>query len=413
VVKTIAAFLSQRRRDFSVTGLLLLGLLLLGGCATPAPRIALDLIPAAQNARAEHNLRLYRTVWSLAADKFYDPQLNGADWPAAGKKFGALAAAAPDDRTLYATLNEMLALLNDRHTFAATPLQTDAKRVQQSALTGLTLARIEGRWVVTEVLPGSPAEEAGVRPGWLVVARNGEPLGERALAPLREGEIVRWEFLDPQDRPVALALTARPVSTKPNPISRALPGGFVYLRFDSFDPANRRWLSAQLKAHRDAPGVVIDLRRNHGGGSFSLATSVGEFFDRSMACGTFVTRGGYRYDTSTWQPGSAHYTGQVVVLVDGASASAAEIFSAVLQEHGRATVVGRTTAGAVIGADFYALPDGGELELGRYDYFTPKGRRLEGRGIEPDVKVSPTLADLRAGRDADLEAALEKLNASR
>jgi carboxyl-terminal processing protease len=85
----------------------------------------------------------------------------------------------------------------------------------------------------------------------------------------------------------------------------------------------------------------------------------------------------------------------------------------VLQEHGRAVIVGRKSAGAVIGADFYGLPDGGELELGRYDYYTPKGRRLEGNGVEPDVKTAPKLADLRAGRDTDIEAALAKLSSGR
>jgi carboxyl-terminal processing protease len=192
---------------------------------------------------------------------------------------------------------------------------------------------------------------------------------------------------------------------------RTLPGGLVYLRFDHFDAPSRRWLSAQLKARRDAPGVVIDLRRNHGGGSFSLATSVGEFFARSVADGTFVTRGGFRVEVSSWQPGSAGFPGKVAVLVDRPTGSAAEIFAAVLQEHGRATVIGRTSAGAVIGSDFYTLPDGGSLELGRYDYFTPRGRRLEGRGVEPDIRTNLTLADLRAGRDADLAAALRALGA--
>jgi C-terminal processing protease CtpA/Prc len=57
------------------------------------------------------------------------------------------------------------------------------------------------------------------------------------------------------------------------------------------------------------------------------------------------------------------------------------------------------------------LPDGGELQLSREDYFAPKGRRLEGNGLEPDVPVARTLADLRAGCDADLEAALRVLRA--
>lgn len=97
------------------------------------------------------------------------------------------------------------------------------------------------------------------------------------------------------------------------------------------------------------------------------------------------------------------------MLVDGATGSAAEIFAAVLQEHGRATIIGRKTAGAVLASWFHSLPDGGELQLSRMDYVTPKGRRLENDGVEPDVKVTRTLAELRAGRDEDLEAVLRVL----
>jgi carboxyl-terminal processing protease len=112
---------------------------------------------------------------------------------------------------------------------------------------------------------------------------------------------------------------------------------------------------------------------------------------------------------NSWQLGSAQYRGKVVVLIDGATGSAAEIFAAVLQDHGRATLVGRRTAGAVLASWFYGLPDGGELQLSREDYMAPKGRRIEGKGIEPDVAVPRTLEDVRTGRDRDLEAALAVL----
>jgi carboxyl-terminal processing protease len=215
--------------------------------------------------------------------------------------------------------------------------------------------------------------------------------------------------LDDRDQPVALAIVAQTLSTKPRQEVRVLAGGVVYLRFDAFDTADRRWLSDQLKTNRAAPGVVIDLRRNPGGGTISLGITIGEFFDRAVDCGTFITRGGYRGGKSSWQIGSARYGGSVVVLVDGATGSAAEIFAAVLQEHGRAAIVGRKTAGAVLASWYHGLPDGGELQLSRQDYVTPKGRRLENEGVEPDVKVVRTLADVRAGRDVDLEAALRVL----
>jgi phytoene dehydrogenase-like protein len=58
---------------------------------------------------------------------------------------------------------------------------------------------------------------------------------------------------------------------------------------------------------------------------------------------------------------------------------------------------------------FYPLPDGGRLQLSREDYVAPKGRRIEGTGVEPDLTVTRTLADLRAGRDPELEAAVRVL----
>ena len=382
----------------------------LAGCTTtPAPRVALAAVPVEQRARAEGNMRVFDRVWGLVADWHYDPKLHGVDWPAAGLKYGAEVAAAADDQALYAALGAMVGLLKDSHTHALSPTQTKERRTQTRARTGFYMTRVEGRWIVSELVAGSPAELAGVKTGWVVVARNGTAFGERSEARPKEGEVAQWEFLDDRDQPVALAIVAESLSTKPRQEVRVLAGGVVYLRFDAFDPADRRWLSDQLKTNRAASGVVIDLRRNPGGGTISLGITIGEFFDRAVDCGTFITRGGYRGGKSSWQMGSARYGGSVVVLVDGATGSAAEIFAAVLQEHGRATIVGRKTAGAVLASWYHGLPDGGEFQLSRQDYVTPKGRRLENEGVAPDVKVVRTAADVRAGRDVDVEAALRVL----
>ncbi|MEO5960982.1 MAG: S41 family peptidase [Opitutaceae bacterium] len=196
--------------------------------------------------------------------------------------------------------------------------------------------------------------------------------------------------------------------------ARELSDGVVYLRFDGFDRASRRWLSEQLKEHRDAPAVIVDLRENPGGTAFSLGITVGEFFPRSVGWGRFTSRSGRPHDNESWQWGSARYAGKVAVLVDGSTASCAEIFARVLQYHHRAVVIGRKTAGAVIGSLSYPLPGGGKLQLGVYDYRGPDGERLEGVGVKPDIVV-PAVFDgiggLRADRDLDLEAALRVLKA--
>ncbi len=402
-------FLFEIRR-WKWVALPMLGLALLAGCATVPPvRVSLEQYPAAFQLRAQHNLRVFNAAWDLVNRKHYDPKFQGVDWNAVATTFAPKAAAAQDDTELYAALNAMLAPLNDSHTHALTPTQVTERRTQLRARTGFNMLRIEGRWVVSEVLPGSPAEKIGVKIGWIVVARNGEPLGERVSFRPKDGEEASWDFLDDKDQKVRLSPTARTLSIAPRQIARELEDGFVYLRFDEFDGPDRRWLSRELKKYAAAPGVVIDLRRNPGGETFSLGISIGEFFDRAVDCGTFITRDGSRSVKNSWQLGSANYRGKVAVLVDGATGSAAEIFSAVLQDHGRATVIGRRTAGAVLASWFYSLPGGGELQLSREDYVAPKGRRIEANGVEPDIIVTRTLDDVRAGRDRDLEKALEVL----
>ena len=384
--------------------------LALAGCATTLPPpVSLAGIPAAELPRAQENLRIFNAAWDLVNRKHYDEKLQGLDWPALGAKHAAEAARAKDEAELYTAINTMLALLRDSHTQALTPAQALERRTRQRARTGFNMTRVEGRWLVTEVLPESPAEEAGVKVGWIVLSRNGEPLGERLEFRPKVGDEWQWEFLDERDQRVIVAPKARQLSIGPRQIARPLDDGFVYLRFDGFDATDRRWLSRQLKENANAPGVVIDLRRNPGGDTFSLGTSIGEFFDHSVDCGTFISRGGGRSVKNSFQFGSANYRGRVVVLIDDASGSAAEIFAAVLQDHGRATLIGRRTAGAVLASWFYRLPDGGELQLSRMDYVTPKGNRIESIGVQPDIVVPRTFQDIRTGRDRDLEKALEVL----
>lgn len=393
-----------------------LGLLTCAGCATLPPaetRPSLEALAPVERARAEANLAVFNSVWDLVSRKHFDVRHNGVDWSAAAGTYAPRAAAADGPRELYAVINAMLEPLRDSHTRALTPEQAEERRTRVRARTGFNLLKVEGRWVVGDVLPGSPAEEVGVRRGWLVIARNGQPLGDRLDFRYRPGEVARWEFRDAQDRSVEVRPVARLLSMAPRQEARTLEGGVVYLRFDGFDAVDRRWLSDRLKENASAPAVIVDLRHNSGGDTFSLGTVIGEFFERRVDCGTFITRSGDAGVKRSWQWGSAAYRGRVVLLIDAETASAAEIFAAVMRDQGRAVLVGRKTAGAVLASTFHTLPDGGQLQLSREDYVTPRGQRIEGVGVEPSVPVALALADLRAGRDRDLEQALETLASAR
>jgi len=388
-------------------------LVLPAGCVTPpspAPRIAAAGLAPAQLDREERNLRVFDTVWSTVNRRYYDPQLHGVDWRAAAVTYGPKATAATDETSLYREINAMLGLLADGHTGALSPLQARNFRAQQVVVTGFRLRRVDQQWAVEEVMPGGPAEAAGVQPGWIVYSRNGQVLGEPLELPvMRGGEVVHWVFLDATGRRIELALTAGPVSTAREE-SRLLAGGVIYLRFDDFDWTRMRWLSRQLKLHRGAPAAVIDLRHNPGGSVWALDLMLGEFFDRGFPYAVMIDRSGHRRNLKVLTFCSAHFHGRVAVLVDHFSASAAEVFAAALQQKKRGTVIGHNTAGYVLSARLRSLPDGGMVECSEYDLRTAQGRRLEGSGVKPDVEPPrATLDDLRSGRDPDIAAALRIL----
>lgn len=397
-----------RKTLFNWAPLLLACVVLAGGCATvpstyrPAPALSAE-------ARRVHHRAVFDRAWTLVHERFFDAKFRGVDWVALAPKYRAQAEAAGDEEALYEVINTMLGELKESHNVAFSPRAAFERVTHQRARVGLRLRRLESRWVVTEVLPGSPAEASGVRPGWIIVRRNGQTLDAKPDLLMEVGETVTYEFLDAQDQPRTVPMVARLLSTADQHEVRLLDHGLVYLRFDGFDRTSRRWFSQQLKTHRDAPGVVIDLRQNPGGQAFSLLLTLGEVFPQSVPMGAFIRRSGREdeLDSLRWSP--ARYEGRLAVLIDQSTGSCSEIFAHVLQYHHRATLIGRKTAGAVIASRYFSLPDGGSLQVGVQDYHGLDGQRLEDKGVTPDRTITLRLEDLRRGYDADLTAAVEEL----
>lgn len=190
--------------------------------------------------------------------------------------------------------------------------------------------------------------------------------------------------------------------------SRVLRGGVLYVRFDHFDAASARWLQQQISMYHDAPGFVIDLRRNNGGLITAGQKIVGSFFDRRVSMGIIVPRSGHTsMERSKFR--RAPYLGPVVVLIGSHSYSSAEVFADVVQHYGRALVVGQESAGQVRGSRRFGLPGGGELQLSVSDYRRLDGRPLEGAGVVPDFSVEPSPDDFDLEVDPSVAAALRAL----
>ena len=389
----------------------LLLIALLGGCAgiPTQPRAKVFL---SEQERTAHNLRVFDRAWRLVDQKFFDAKFRGVDWISLKTQYRPAAEKAAHDEELYDVINAMLGELKESHNYAMTPQRRWEMLAKQQARIGIGLRRLEGKWVVTEVFAGSPAEAAEVQRGWVVEHRDGQSLSNDANFSLKEGQVVVYDFLTKDNERQTRSMTARFLSTANRREARPLADGNLYLRFDGFDYPSLHWLSEQLKLHRRAPAVVIDLRYNYGGLFYSLEFSIGEFFPKPVQLGTFIRRSGSEKEKDSNHFFSARYAGKVVLLTDHNTASCAEILAHVLHYYKRAVLIGRPTAGAVVASRFFSLPDGGMMQVAVDDYRGLDGKRLEGLGVQPDITVDLKLADLREGKDPDLLAAEASLHSA-
>ena len=191
----------------------------------------------------------------------------------------------------------------------------------------------------------------------------------------------------------------------------AIGSGIGYVRFNIFlFPLMEQVRQAVQKMAADhATGIILDLRENPGGIGAMAESVAGLFMDRLTDLGTMRTRAmSLKFPVFPQPP---RYTGPLVILTDEASLSTSEILAGGLQEIKRAIVIGRVTGGMVLPSQVEELPGGGEFQYVFADFHTPKGARLEGRGVMPDIAVELTPALLRANPDPILDRAIDYLRA--
>ncbi len=427
--------------------------------AAPATT-ALSAPYATAAARRDTALR----VWRLIDERFYDPKLNGVDWQGARDRFVPRAAAARSDAEFYAALKSMVATLRDSHTLVLTPRETVDRRQFIAPRLGFTLGWIEDKVAVVEVEPDSPAAAAGLQVGDVIRAVNGtrfddefvrharntpqaaEPPAPEAIdtaaeaRPNADGERERVlraaaravrsaagtpPLLKPvhlvveRDAGVAEAtLTATLAPRPPSAELHWLDGGVALIRFTRFLPEVRARVEQALADARSARAIIIDLRGN-GGGLFEFYRWFAGRFLREPRTVMHALR-----RESVWigqdeadvraGGGAEPLLQPLAVLIDSRTASAAELAAVTLAEQRGALLVGAETCGCVVGVRAeYVLPDGGGLRISETGFVSARGARMEGRPTQPAVRITPTLADLRAGRDVALEEARLRLLASR
>jgi carboxyl-terminal processing protease len=397
-------------------------------------------------ATREGRLAVFDDVWRTITERYYDPSMRGVDWAAEREQFRPVAAEAHTPAEFYTTLRRMIASLQDAHTRVFAP--DERSEWDHPKFTGISvgLREMDGELIVARVAHNSEAERAGVRVGDQLARVDGEPvavvLARRASegvtastpAAARLSAIARL-FDGARDSLVTLDLTDERGREKRVPLRRTLETRepqFDVRRVERaevvhFNIFSQEIATALVRAFREdknlrgARGLVIDLRDNGGGEAESMIDIASAFLPVGTRLGAFTDRDGHTVDAPQTRRAMLSaadeinsFSGALVVLTSGRTASAAEIFVAALRDAGRARVLGEQTCGCVLAIRTrHQLPDGGLLDVSEMDYRTARARRLEGTGIAPDEVIAPTRHDIEAQRDPALERAIAVLKTMR
>lgn len=389
----------------------------------------------------------FRIVWETVRDRYFDPSFGGLDWDAVGREFKPKAIGASSDESFYDSLQEMVDRLGQSHFQVLPPFWVGTRHLSRrgSADAGLELTESGGQVLVWRMRETAQKAD-GLRPGCALIEADGTKLSslrEQMLSGTEKPREAERLYLDavgallegsPGDNvqlrircgsaaesklSLPLRVTQKERSERVGFMPsmetdfevKQLAGNIVSIRFNLFVMSllPRIRAAIQQAAVDGARGIVFDVRGNPGGIGAMANGLTGYLVKEQKNLGVMKMRGAELKFLAFPQDGA--FDGPVAVVIDRNSASTSEIFAAGLQEMGRALVVGERSMGAALPSFIVDLPGGALLQYAVADFVTPKGFRIEGNGVSPDLPVSLSAETLLAGEDAPLEAARAALAA--
>jgi carboxyl-terminal processing protease len=368
---------------------------LVGNAATPEPANDTEM-------PRDEAVGLLEQIWDILEAEYVEPEsLDNTDMyrsAAAG-----LVAAVGDPHTVYV------------EPVTASVLEEDLEGTFEGI--GATVKMEEGRVIIGRPLPNSPAEDAGIQPGDVILEVDGTSLEGMGLyevvALIRgpKGTVVRLRIeREGVDEPFIVPVTRDKVES-PVVSSEMLEGDIVYLQLADFNAQAPRLVRNELRdlLKEDPKGIILDLRNNPGGYLHVGVQIASEFlpydatvlYEERRDVDEPVRYAAERGGLATGLP--------MVVLVNGGSASAAEIVAGAIRDNDRGALIGTVTYGKGSVQSTHTLPDGSGLRVTISRWQLPDGQQLLGEGIAPDIEVEMTTEDWTEGRDPQRDRALQYL----
>ena len=348
--------------------------------------------------------KLYDKVWELIKKDYVDQTFNSQDWNIWKDRYKGKLKTLEDT---HKAIETMLASLGDSYTrFLSKKDFDDEKQAINAKLTGVGVQiglDKSQRLIIIAPIEGTPGYKAGLMPNDEITEINGNSTKGISV------EEAATQIKGPVGTKVTLTI-AREKDTFKKTITRAeipikaiakghakiIKYNLGYIRLNSFisQDASKEMKEA-IKQLSKADGLIIDLRDNPGG----LLTNAIEISDMFLDDGVIVStvdRDGYIQSVNADK--KLETEKPIVVLVNGNSASASEIFSGALKDNQRARVVGSTTFGKGLVQGINKLEDGSGVNVTIAKYLTPAKVDINQLGIKPDIEVKLTVDDYKASK---------------
>ena len=361
--------------------------------------------------------KMFEKTWKIISREYYDPTLNHQNWARWKSRYKGKIKTLDDAKV---AIDTMISSLDEPYTkYMDADEYTELTTSISSKIYGIgvNIYSNSGKIEIFNVMPGTPAEFAQLKAGDIIIAVDGKDISGRNVSEV--ASIVRG----PENSIVELTVLrgckkiVKKIKRKEIKIktvkSSVLDNNIGYIKIISFISGTtpNEFMEA-LGNTQNTDSLIIDLRGNTGG----LLDNAVFIADRFIENGTIVDiiyRNGYKKSIKAGNEGIV-LDKPVVVLVNGASASASEILSGALKDYHKATLIGNQTFGKGLVQKVIPLPNHSGLNVTVARYLTPNGTDINKKGIKPDIEIGNDIDFLvKNKKDVQLEKAKEVLSAKK
>lgn len=356
--------------------------------------------------------KLFEKTWKEIDSGFYDSSLNSQNWSYWKKHYKGKIQTDEDAKV---AIDTMIASLDDdysRYLNKKEYAEQNSSIESKISGIGVNIMNDAGKILVYSVLDGTPAQTAGIKANDIINKVDGKNVSGMNIADVaalvrgKENTRVTLELIRNKKK---LTKVVTRKSIKIESVKSSVKKDIGYIQISSFigSSTTTEFLSA-LDKTKDTKGLILDLRGNTGGLLANAVYIANVFLDNGTIV-NIVSRNGQVEDIKA-QSSLLHIDKPIVLLVDGASASASEILSGALKDHHKAILVGTKTFGKGMVQRIIPLPNSTGLNLTIAKYLTPNGSDINKKGIVPDYVVKYTEYDFQAHRDPQREKAEQILS---